>query len=299
MPDLHARLTRRDLPDYVASLGFRGRDVDDVLAAADQAGSSADALGRIELLAARLRRGLGSFAPWRLEDPWAVPEATSPRFGAGVLAMLTLLGTAADVAELHRARGIDEKVSQRSLSDLGQQVWVHRLTYGEFGLHTQDWLRTAWSGAFYWLGRLQFNLQRERGDWVLSTHIPQVGPLTPSSVDESLVWAEQFFCEHFGDQPAVAFFCCSWLLDPQLAAALPPDSNLARFQRRWQLYGAPDLGDADALFFTFARRGDIDLGQLPQDTTLQRALVARLESGGHWHVCKGRIPMINQGASSR
>ena len=30
---------------------------------------------------------------------------------------------------------------------------MHRQTYGEFGLHTHDWLCWAWSGGLYWLGR--------------------------------------------------------------------------------------------------------------------------------------------------
>ena len=35
--------------------------------------------------------------------------------------------------------------------------------------------------VFYRLGRLQFNLQPEDDGWVLSTHIPRTGPLTPES----------------------------------------------------------------------------------------------------------------------
>lgn len=297
MPDLHARLTRPDLPAQVIRLGFRGPDVDDVLATAAQVAGSADDLARIEVLADRLTPARGSVDPWAGEDPWGVPEARSSRFGVGVLPMVTLLATADDVAEFHRASRVSAEVSKRTLSDLGQQVWVHRLTYGEFGLHTEGWLRTSWSGALYWLGRLQFHLEHEAGDRVLSTHIPRAGPLTAESVDASLAWGRTFFAEHFPGQPASAFYCSSWLLDPQLAAALPAESNMARFQRRWKLYGEPEMGDTDALFFTFARRGDVDLDQLPQDTTLQRALVARLRAGGHWRVCKGRIPM-NQEVSS-
>ena len=298
MPDLRARLTGPDLPARVIRLGFRGPDVDAVVATAAQVAASADDLARIEILADRLAPARGCLDVWAGEDPWGVPEARSSRFDIGVLPMLTLLATADDVAEFHRTRGVPAEVSERTLSELGQQVWVHRLTYGEFGLHTEGWLRTTWSGALYWLGRLQFHLDRQAGDWVLSTHIPRSGPLTPASVDAALGWARTFFAEHFPAQPAAAFYCSSWLLDPQLTAILPAESNMARFQRRWELYGEPELGDTDALFFTFARRGDFDLDQLPQDTALQRALVARLRSGGHWQVRKGRIPM-NQEASSR
>ncbi len=180
-------------------------------------------------------------------------------------------------------------------------MWVHRLTYGTFGLHTQEWLRLAWSGNLYRLGRLQYNLQRDdsagydddRG-WLLSTHIPQVGPLTPASVDDSFATARRFFGAHFPDLAVVGFHCFSWLLDPHLASALPASANMARFQRRWALYGEPADGDGDALFFTFHRRGrpdEIDLEGLPQTTTLERVIVARLRAGAHWQTWNGRIPL--------
>ena len=99
----------------------------------------------------------------------------------GVLPMLTLVATAPEVAAWHAGRGVPADISAATLTDLGQQVWVHRLTFGTFGLHTHGWLTIAWSGALYWLGRLQFNLQPETDGWVLSTHIPRTGPLTPAT----------------------------------------------------------------------------------------------------------------------
>lgn len=224
--------------------------------------------------------------PW----PWRSTGAGS-RYGAGVLEMLALISTAADVQAYHTSRGIAARDSWRALSDLGQQVFVHRLTYQEFGIHTHDWLRVVWSGALYWLGRLQFNVQRDpvAGDWVYSTHIPRTGPLTPSAVDDSLAHARRFFAAHFAEYEVHSFHCHSWLLDPELANALPATSNMARFQRRWRLEGEPADGDDDAVFFTFARRPPTDLAALPRDTTLQRAILDRLAAGGHWRVWHGRI----------
>ena len=43
---------------------------------------------------------------------------------------------------------------------------------------------------------------------------------------------------------------------------------MAQFGRRWRLYGEPLAGDEDALFFTFHRRGSVDLDSLPRDTSL-------------------------------
>jgi hypothetical protein len=289
MVDVRARLTAPELPRLATALGLQGADLDDALAAARSVADTEADLARVEELAGRLVDSIGELDVWHTENPLDC-EAASGGPGVGVLAMLALLATAPEVAAYHARRGVDATVSERSLSDLGQQAAVHRLTYGEFGLHTYLWMRIAWSGGLFWLGRLQFNLQRADEGWTLSTHIPATGPLTPAAVDASFGWARTFFAEHFPDRPTTDFFCSSWLLDPHLGQTLPESANLARFQRRWSLYGEPMPGDDDALFFTFHRRGQVDLAELPRETTLQRVIVDRLQSGRGWQTWQGRIP---------
>lgn len=295
MLDVRERLAVDDLPDRLRLLGFTDQDRADALAAADAVIERPDEATAVQGMAERLLPGIGRIGdPWdgSLVWPWRAEGTDSP-YGAGVLEMLALVACVDEVRAYHATRTIGVEDSWRALADLGQQVVVHRLTYGSFGIHTHDWLRIAWSGAMYWLGRLQFNLQPSSSapsGWVLSTHIPRSGPLTQEAVDASFAWARQFFAEHFPDYPAEPFHCYSWLLDPELAAALPDTSNIARFQRRWTLMGEPGNGDEDAVFFTFARRPPVDLSTLPRDTTLQRAILDRLASGGHWQVRHGRIP---------
>lgn len=290
MIDVRARLTAPELPALVERLGFRTDDAPEVLAAAESAARSDEDIVRIDFLVERLLAQIGDFALDWDDNPLEETDDDIAHFGAGVLPLLALVVTAPEVAAFHHQRGVPEDVSWRTLSDLGQQAWVHRMTFGQFGLGTFSWMRVGWSGALYWLGRLQFNLQQTDGEWVISTHIPAVGPLTPASVEDSFRWARGFFADHFGEFPTTHFHCSSWLLDPGLAVALPPESNMARFQQRWSLYGEATRGDGDVLFFTFFRRGDVDVASLPRDTTLQRAVVDRLQGGGHWEVWNGRIP---------
>jgi hypothetical protein len=268
-------------------LGFRDDDRADLLSTIERVLADPQRLAVVDQLADRLRQGIG-----RIDEDnqvYEVPGGDDDSLGIGVLPMLALVATADDVAAFHRERGIDEEISWRSLSDLGQQAWVHRRTYGDFGLHTYGWLRIAWSGALYWLGRLQFNLTHFDGDWVVSTHIPEAGPLTPEAVAESLGWARTFFAEHFGDYPTRLFHCHSWLLDPQLVEVLPAESNMVRFQQLWQLRGEGREADADAIFFVFRRRGEVDHDRLPRDTSLQRAIIDRILDGGHWYVWGGVV----------
>ena len=305
--DVQHRLSDPALPSRVTSLGFRGPDVPDLLAGAATVAGRDDALEWMAQAADPIVSHIGDFLPWTPAGDWAGAEAQPDALGTGVLPMLTLLVTAPEVAGFHATRGVPAEVSTATLADLAQQVWVHRLTYGEFGLHTQGWLTRAWCGGLYWLGRLQFELRlldegsgrgQQGPEWVLSTHIPRTGPLTPSSVDDALEAATRFFAGYFPDYPTTEFFCESWMLDPQLPALLP-DSNLAAFQRRWTLSGDRQPGDAEVLFFVFNQRGPVDPKSLPRDSALRRAMARWLAAGRHWSVAQGRLPQQRGGLQCR
>jgi hypothetical protein len=69
-----------------------------------------------------------------------------------------------------------------------------------------------------------------------------------------------------------------------------------RFQRRFTLTDDAVVDDHEPLRFIF-RRVPADLGELPRDTTLQRALVDHLERGKHWRIRTGWFP-LKPGSSS-
>lgn len=284
--EVRRRLADVTLPARLGGLGLRADDAADLQRAATAVLDRPADVEVVVTLADRLVANLGTFTPDGHPAVWSgVPVDAD-----GVLPMLALLVSAPEVAEWHARRGVPEPLSAATLADLGQQAWVHRLTCGSFGLHTHDWLTVAWSGALYWLGRLQFNLQPEGDGWVLSTHIPRIGPLTPGSVDQAFAAGRDFFATCFPEYPVRAFVCQSWLLDPALTADLP-QSNLAAFQRRWTLTGERLPGEADVLFFVFNRRDPTELDSLPRDTALHRAVLDRLADGRGWSSVTGRIPL--------
>jgi hypothetical protein len=291
MPDARAVLDDPGLRSRLARLGLRDDDADELGAVVARLLARPADLAEVDRLAAGLRAGLGRFPGEEDLDRWPGYGVELDPYGTGVLPLLALVVTAADLERFHRSRNVPSEVTAQTLTELGQQVWVHRLTFDELGLHTYGWLPVTWSGSLYWLGRLQFNLERLESGWVCSTHIPRSGPLEPTAVDRSFAAAAHFFPTHFPDRPVQDFWCSSWLLDPTLAQALDPGSNMARFQARWRLYGDPMPADEDALFFTFARRGRPELADLPRDTSLQRLIVDRLRSGGHWSSRTGVIPL--------
>ena len=291
MPPPASALLSLHLPSWLDRFGLRTDDRAAVEAVLATVLDRPAELAVVDRLAEALRAAVGRFPGEPGRDLWPDYDAATDPYAPGVLPLLALIATAPDLVAFHRDRGIDADLSARTLTELGQQLWVHRRTYAAFGLHTYWWLAVAWSGSLYWLGRLQFNLERLPTGWVVSTHIPQAGPLDPAAVDDSFARAAAFFPRYFADRPVTDFWCWSWLLDPALAAALDPASNIARFQRRWHLYGEPMPGDEDALFFTFAHRGEVELSALPQATSLQRAIVQRLRDGDHGSLRTGTIPL--------
>lgn len=198
------------------------------------------------------------------------------------VALLALIRMApATVAELRR-RGIDEDMAWRSVSDLGQQVHVHRGAHGRFGFSAARWSGANAAGSHLWLGRLQFTLEPDEGP-AIGVHIPATGPLSPEEVDHSLAMARDVAVDAWAEYDVTRFVCHSWLLDQGMVTALPSTSNIRRFAERFTPYGTPDDGRRDFLFFGFHREPrddeDVDLDGLPQDTSMQRAAVARLREG--------------------
>ena len=206
----------------------------------------------------------------------------------------------------HRGHGVPARVSWDTLADLGGKMALHRQVHGVGGLDKQNWLTRHFRGTLFRLGRLQFDRMLLRptvfdgmpgpgtagrppgtpapGDAVLDVHIPGDGPLTPDLCDASFAAARDFFPRHFPHEQHAHAVCRSWLLDGQLAEQLPATSNIIRFQRRFQLFPRLLNGDDDVLEFVFGvPPGTADLSALPQDTTLQRAVVSHLRAGRHWH----------------
>ncbi len=117
------------------------------------------------------------------------------------------------------------------------------------------------------------------GDPALGMHMPGGKPLTHADCGESFRRAIEFFPKHFPERPFLGFCCESWLLDSQLEGLLPPTSNMVRFQR--DVYLLPIAMDNHELFRTVFHTRTLpeDLSKAPRDTSLQRAIVERLERG--------------------
>jgi hypothetical protein len=280
---------RADAPAILDRLAVRPDDAAEIMAGWPEADSplwTPELRWLLDRSIALVRADLGGHE-WLAPGP-ALPRDRGPAWRhLYVYAYLALV----DVAlAYHREHGIAEAVSWATLADLGRNLAIDRRMRRQGWPVMQSWLTLHARGAVYELGRLQC----DRGGTAIGLHIPESGPLAPAAVDDSLDRARAFFPRHFPDEHYTAFSCGSWLLDPQLREYLPPDSNIVRFQQRFELepYVAPEGldGDAEVLRFVF-RTLTTPLDQLPRRTVLQRAVVDHLRAGRHWRWRSGRFPI--------
>lgn len=287
-------------------LGITGRDHEELLAAIPPAVADPEILTAVTEEANLLRGAAGLDVPEADLGSLAIrDDALQARIlpGRGLIPILAHLAGTDTVRAWHAARGLTEEESWGVLADLGQQMRVHRLTYGELGHHTVGWTALNWAGRLFWLGRLQFDLHRSgRKDgparWVIGTHIPATGPLTPTSVDESFARARTFFSEHFADLSddgdgalfGREFWCTSWLVNAELPELVGADSNLGAFAARWSIERTSPGAD-DAAFFVFHARPPYDPAAFPGTTRLERAVGDRLRDGSGWLLGTGRLTL--------
>lgn len=280
---------RADAPAILDRLAVRPDDAAEIMAGWPDPGSplwTPELCWLLDRTIALVRADLGGYG-------WLVPGPELPRDRGPawrhlyVYAYLALVDV---VRAYHRDHGIADAVSWVTLADLGRNLAIDRRMRGEGWPVMQAWLTLHVRGSLYELGRLQHH----RSGTAIELHIPDAGPLTPETVTASLDAARAFFPRHFPDERYAAFACGSWLLDPQLREYLPADSNIVRFQRRFELepYQEQDGPDADVEVVRFVFRTlTTPLDALPRRTALQRAVVDHLTAGRHWQWRRGRFPI--------
>ncbi|MET9389255.1 acyltransferase domain-containing protein [Streptomyces sp. NPDC006624] len=306
------------LPEILLDLAVPHEDINDVVAARRTLTADAGAMALLEECVEDLVQDLGEAGvAVPLDERLArAPAELSPYF-----AVYVFVAALPHTLAYHRARGIPADISRRTLADLGRNMAFHRRQHGRAGVQVPRWLTRHFRGELYQLGRLQFErarLGQRTGRAVaaagldlapqepcLHLHIPDfLGPLSPAACDRSLALAREFFARHFPQERYRVAACRSWLLDPQLRRYLDPESNIIRFQARFEaasdageagrdaVKAASDAGeepepaDTEPVRFVF---GDPDLPveSLPRRTSVERAVGDHLRAGGHWYTGHG------------
>ncbi len=213
------------------------------------------------------------------------------------LAMSAIFCLAPSVVVALERRGVDPVFVHQTMGDFGRQLRRHRRLTGLPGLLNWRWFRRHLTGDLIEIGRLQFEVVRPEGELrslvgaaALNIHIPgDSGPLDPDLVDHSLMGAARVFRRAWPELRLTHAICESWLLDPFLGERIP-DSNIAAFARRFELY-APSVDEpTDPLYFLWGHR---DVTRMPSQglSALEREVVDRIGAGGTWQAGRGLLTL--------
>jgi hypothetical protein len=291
--------TAQQADAWLAEIGVAPRDRLAVLAVRPALVAAPDLMALVEERRTELLTHLGDPHPLPAWDDVGPPHE---RVG-NLLYVWVFLSVLPAVRAFHERHGVTRPEGSRILGNLAAQLAAHRLVRGVAGLSEQNWLTRHFRATILDFGRLHVERTHfgadvpgpataapAKGEPVLELHIPE-GRLTPAACDASIAAATTFFRREFGHENHRFGVCTSWVLDPQLRSYLADDANILAFQRRFTL--APDPGPdrtGTVIEFVF-KRPATELDALPQDTSLQRALVSHARAGRPWHFRTGWFPL--------
>lgn len=244
------------------------------------------------------------------------------RSDAHLFGAFTLLSGIEHTIDHYKTHSIPFEIMKLTLSDIN--IWLNDFyrKNGYYGLDQLGWLRTSFIGSIHRIGRLQYcfkafdepifvyqstndknfkivdyQLKYEtdewkkilgKGDTLLDVHIPADGKMDFNDCIQSFKDSVKFHQTYFPDKPFEGFVCTSWLLSPNLKDVLPADSNVVRFMK--EFIQLPYDGTDDQMFERVFGMKIQDLTKLPQNTSLQKSIVAYLSNGGTLKKGRGFIP---------
>lgn len=139
-------------------------------------------------------------------------------------------------------------------------------------------------------GYPDFSDMLEPNEPVIAVHIPSGIRLTPENCDAAYSECARIVRECFPEFKFRAFSCHSWMMDEQLKSMLPEQSNIIKFQSRFTTFKTGKATDS-VFMFVFGCPGGVipDISELPEDTSLRRAIKAHLIAGGRIYADGGLI----------
>lgn len=157
----------------------------------------------------------------------------------------------------------------------GNQLTAH--TFNEKGL-------LVMTPQTFDLSRLTLLYSKE--DIVATIHIPAGGKLTPDIVDASIQEAKQVLPQFFPDMNIRAIVCQTWFLDTQLQDILPPESNMLKFQKKFDLVMAAD-NQNHSIFDHIFNVKPTALENLVPKNNFQKTMLERALRGEKLYWCFG------------
>ena len=194
--------------------------------------------------------------------------------------LLCYLEAACRVYAKYRAAGMEDEVFFDTMKTFPRFLEECRRKTGRYDYDRVWWNWRQVSMRLFRLGELEYEPGQDGQRKVMAVHIPSDARFDAASVDASLRTARAFFARFMPEWADCTYSCCSWLLSPMLRELLGPDSNILRFQSRFEIVRV-DEDDRGFLqwIYDVPDVNNVDVSDLPEDTSLRRAVKEALLHG--------------------
>ena len=123
-----------------------------------------------------------------------------------------------------------------------------------------------------------------QGEKAISVHIPTGGKMTDEVCERDIARCRSVIGNAYGEFKA--FYCDSWLLDPQIKTILGRETNLTKFADRYTVF--PTKSDGSGVFeYVYLLSSPTSPEKLPEKTSFGVAIKHHLMNGGHIYGAKG------------
>ncbi len=152
-----------------------------------------------------------------------------------------------------------------------------------------DWTYHQIGFYLFRIGCLEYEKRLVDGEYLIAIHIPSDAVMTKENLESSLKEARRFFDERFPLYKGAPIRCITWLLSPELKKLLKEGSKILQFADCFditEVYEYPNMDWYKWVFLVDEKEFSEDL---PEKTSLQRALKNFIREGGEIHAACGYI----------
>ena len=205
--------------------------------------------------------------------------------------MLTVMLQAALLSwEKYKEAGISEEIFVATMKCFSRFVNESMERSGRYYFNRDFWTPRQLALQLFRIGELEYELVDKDTQKYVSIHIPSDADMNKVALRKSYELARDFLKTYFPEYADVKMSCESWLLSPALKELLPADSRIRKFQENFIIEkGIPDVNDYAEWVYGIEENGQIDVGSLPEKTSLQRAMKTFLLAGGKVGIALGSL----------
>ena len=234
----------------------------------------------------------GYFIYQNMKEALSQTQAILGEDADGIKILSCMLRASLDAYEVYQEKGIPDDIYIATMKCFTRFIdetyeMTGKLCFDRF------WWTTRQAGChLFRIGELEYEMKPLEKDIVIGIHIPSDADFSPLAVDQSLQDAQEFFAKYYPALEDAEYHCHSWLLDGQLKGMLHKNSNIIRFQNRFEIIDEGEIG-TDFVEWVYHTKST-DYATLPENTSLQIKMKQHLLAGGVTREAYGRIQRLNK-----